>query len=51
MSPTPRQEEGQDDLFDETLKPARDKSTRRETSGLTCNEASVDHILSEGEST
>jgi hypothetical protein len=44
------QEQIKDDLFDKGLKHARGKLTRRRTSGLTCNEASVDNILSEGES-
>jgi hypothetical protein len=46
----PAQEQRQDDLFDVRVKHPRGKLTRRGTSGLTCNEASVDNILSEGES-
>jgi hypothetical protein len=45
------QEQRKDDLFDQRLKHARGKLTRLATFGLTCNEASVDNILSEGEST
>jgi hypothetical protein len=41
------QEQRKDDLYEERLKL---KLARRRTSGLTCNEASVDNILSEGES-
>jgi hypothetical protein len=41
------QEQRKDDLYEERLK---QKLTRRKTTGLTCNEASVDNILSEGES-
>jgi hypothetical protein len=39
-----------DDLFDERLKRARSKPAPHGP-GLSCNEASVDNILSEGEST
>jgi hypothetical protein len=39
-----------DDVVDEKLKPTRGEVTRGGT-GLTCNEASVDCLLSEGEST
>jgi hypothetical protein len=45
------QEQQKDDLVDERLKHPRSKLTRLGASGLTCNEASVDNILSEGEST
>lgn len=41
------QAQKKDDLYEERLK---QKLTRRRTTGLTCNEASVDNILSEGES-
>jgi hypothetical protein len=41
------QEQKKDDLYEERLK---QKLARRRTSGLTCNEPSVDNILSEGES-
>jgi len=44
------QEQGKEDRFDERLKRPDGQPTRRRTSGLTCNEASVDDILSEGES-
>ena len=47
----PAQDQKKDDLFDKKLKRTRARLTRRETSGLTCNEASVDSLLSEGEST
>jgi hypothetical protein len=46
----PVQEPGQEDLFDERLERPDGKPSRRGTSGLTCHEASVDDILSEGES-
>lgn len=44
------QEQKKDDLFEKNLKRTRGRLIRRETAGLTCNEASVDSVLSEGES-
>ena len=49
MISEPTQEQKTDDASDDTLKHRRRRLTRR-ASGLTCNEASVDNILSEGES-
>jgi hypothetical protein len=38
-------------LFEPPVKRARTRTAPREILGLTCNEANVDSILSEGEST
>jgi len=45
------QEQKKDDLFEKNLKRTRGRLIRIESAGLTCNEASVDRLLSEGEST
>jgi hypothetical protein len=44
-------EQRKDDLFDKSLKRAGSRSHARGVDGLTCSEAQVDAILSEGEST
>ena len=44
------QEQQKDDLFDESLK-RRPRAFKRGVNGLTCSEAQVDAILSEGETT
>jgi hypothetical protein len=46
-APDPRK----DDFRDSTVKAARAKSHRGDAADLTCNEASVDTILADGEST
>jgi hypothetical protein len=45
------EEQRKDNLFEENLERARERSLRKGPSGLTCTEANVDHILSDGEST
>jgi len=45
------QEQRKDDLFDDLLKHAGARSHKRGGDGLTCSEAQVEAILSEGEST
>jgi hypothetical protein len=44
-------EQGKDKGNDDKLKGRRSRLSPPEVSGLTCNEASVDTILSDGEST
>jgi hypothetical protein len=39
-----------DEQFEKSLKRVRTRNIPRENLGLTCNEANVDSILSEGES-
>ena len=45
------QEQRRDDLFDESLKRRGPRLPQRGVDGLTCSEAEVDALLSEGEST
>ncbi|HZC82357.1 MAG TPA: hypothetical protein VE222_11715 [Nitrospiraceae bacterium] len=44
------QEQRKDDMFDELLKQAGARSSKRESDILTCSEVQVETILSEGES-
>ncbi len=44
-------EQPKDHLFNKSLKRAGSRSPRRGVEGLTCSEAEVDALLSDGEST
>ena len=47
---TEHNEQGQDDLVVQMVRHPNARSPKRDVMGLTCNEGSVDVLLSEGES-